>query len=111
MINLKAFVNSMKLTWLRRVILSDSPWQSIVDNKINFQELFSLGRSYIESLSKNVKNKFWIDVLRAFSELLSLQKTSHKNLFYQAPFFITQKLKLVESHYGLKLGTKKDFFM
>ena len=73
MINLKAFVNSMKLTWLRRVILSDSPWQSIV-NKITFQELFSLGRSYIDGLIKNVKNKFWIDVLKSFSELLSLQK-------------------------------------
>ena len=55
MINLKAFVNSMKLTWLRRVILSDSPWQSIVNNKINFQELFSLGRSYIDGPIKNVK--------------------------------------------------------
>ena len=40
MINLKAFVNSMKLSWLRRVILSDSPWRSILNNKINFQELF-----------------------------------------------------------------------
>ena len=52
MINLKAFVNSMKLTLLRRVILSDSPWQYIVYNKINFQELFSLGRSYIDGLIK-----------------------------------------------------------
>ena len=94
MINLKAFVNSMKLTWLRRVILSDSPWQSIVNNKINFQERFSLGRSYIDGLIKNVKNKFWIDVLRAFSELLSLQKTTHKNLLYQAPFFHNPEIKV-----------------
>ena len=36
MINLNAFVKSMKLTGLRRVILSDSPWQSIVNNKIHF---------------------------------------------------------------------------
>ena len=36
MINLKAFIDSMKLTWLRRVILSNSPWQSVMNNTINF---------------------------------------------------------------------------
>ena len=30
MINLKAFMNSMKLTWLRRITTTDSPWQSII---------------------------------------------------------------------------------
>ena len=45
MINLKVFVNSMKLTWLRRVILSNSPWQSIVNYIINFQELFFIRES------------------------------------------------------------------
>ena len=94
MINLKAFVNSMKLTWLRRVILSDSPWQSIVDNKINFQELFSLGRSYIDSLSKNVKNKFWIDVLRAFSELLSLQKNITQEFVLSSSIFHNPEIKV-----------------
>ena len=94
MINLKAFVNSMKLTWLRRVILSDSPWQSVVDNKINFQELFSLGRSYIDSLSKNVKNKFWIDVLRAFSELLSLQKNITQEFVLSSSIFHNPEIKV-----------------
>ena len=40
MINLKAFVNSMKLTWLRRVILSDIPWQCIVNFKKKFRNFF-----------------------------------------------------------------------
>ena len=57
MINLKAFVNSMKLTWLSRVILSNSPRQSIVNYIyiINFQELFSFGKVYIDHLIENVK--------------------------------------------------------
>ena len=32
MVNLKAFINSMKLTWIRRSIISDSPWQSVGKN-------------------------------------------------------------------------------
>ena len=39
MINLKPFINSMKLTWLRRVILPNSPGQSVMTNTINFNEL------------------------------------------------------------------------
>ena len=33
MVNLKAFIKSMKVTWLRRLILTNSPWQSII--KVN----------------------------------------------------------------------------
>ena len=39
MINLKAFINSMKLTWLRRVIIPNSPWQSVISTTIKFKEL------------------------------------------------------------------------
>ena len=58
MINLKAFMNSMKLTWLRKMVTSNSPWQEIIRNKICFKELFSLGTSYVENILKNIKNKF-----------------------------------------------------
>ena len=43
MINLKTFIDSMKLTWLRRVILLNSPWQSVMNNTINFNELLVFG--------------------------------------------------------------------
>ena len=86
MINLKAFVNSMKLTWLRRVILSNSPWQSIDNYIINFQELFSFGKVYIDHLIKNVKNKFWTNVLRAFSELINVHKKKHPRFYPIKPY-------------------------
>ena len=43
MMNLKTFIDSMKLTWLRRVILLNSPWQSVMNNTINFNELLVFG--------------------------------------------------------------------
>ena len=58
MINLKAFMNSsMKLSWLRRIITSDSPWQSIIKNTINFKELLSFGKNYIDSLLPKIKKQ------------------------------------------------------
>ena len=101
MINLKAFVNSMKLTWLRRVIISNSLWQSIVNYIINFQELFSFGKVYIDRLIENVKkNDFWTDVLRTYSEPITYINKTPKILSYQALSFTTKKFRLVESHYG-----------
>ena len=55
MIDLKAFINSMKLTWLRRNILSNSPWQSVMNNTINFNELLVFGRCYTNAIQNKIK--------------------------------------------------------
>ena len=100
MINLKSFMNSMKLTWLRRMVTSNSSWQEIISNKICFKELFSLGTSYIENILKNIKNKFWIDVLKAYSELIQKINKSQKNIFSPVRFLIIKILKLAANRYG-----------
>ena len=55
MINLKAFINSMKLTWLRRVIISNGPWQSIVNDTINFNKLLVFGSCYANDVQNKIK--------------------------------------------------------
>ena len=42
MINLKAFMNSMKITWLRRIIVTDSPWQSVIKIQSTSMKYFHL---------------------------------------------------------------------
>ena len=64
MVYLKAFINNMKLTWIRRSIISDSPWQSVVENVINFKVFFSFGKKYVESLLKHVKINFGLTFLK-----------------------------------------------
>ena len=52
-INLKAFINSLKLTWLRRVILSNSPWRSVLKKYNKFQRnIYSRKGKYIISYKK-----------------------------------------------------------
>ena len=55
MINLGAFINSMNLTRLRRVILSNSPWQYVMNNTINFYELLVFERCYTNAIQKKIK--------------------------------------------------------
>ena len=69
------------------MILSDSPWQSIIKNTINFDELLSLGKSYIDSLLRKLKNKFWIDVLKAYSENLQVIRQDTEEFVLSSPIF------------------------
>ena len=78
MVNLNAFINSMKLTWLRRVIISNSPWQSDISTTINFKELLVFGKCYTDSTNKKINNRFWVDIISAYSEILRIGKdTEH----------------------------------
>ena len=85
MINLKAFINSMKLTWLRRVILSNGPWQSIVNDTINLNKLLVFGSCYAIDVQNKIKNKFWIDVLRAYSDVLQLSGENTEYYILSSP--------------------------
>ena len=86
-------INCLKLTWLRRVILSNSPCQSVLKN-INFQEIFTLGRESILSLIRNVKNKFWVDVLKAYADLQHLNHQDTENHVLSSPIFHNNEIKI-----------------
>ena len=82
-----AFKGSVKLTWLRRVILSNGPWQSVVNNTIKFNKLLVSGRCYANDVQKKIKNKFWIDVLRAYSDVLQLNGENTEYYILSSPIF------------------------
>ena len=107
MINLKAFMNNMKLTWLKRITTTDSPWQSIIKGTINFNEIFSLGASYIESLRPKIKNKFWTDVLKAYSEILKLNKIDNEDSVLSSPIFNNHEIKVGNNPVWIKSWFKK----
>ena len=107
MINLKAFMNSMKLTCLRRITTAESPWQSIIKDTINFNEVFSFGTSCIQSLLSKIKNKFWIDVMKAYSEILKLNKTDNEDSFLSSPIFFNYEIKVGNNPVWIKNWYKK----
>ena len=54
MTNLKAFIKSIKITWLRRAILTNSPWQSVIITTIHFKELLVFGKCYTDVTKKQI---------------------------------------------------------
>ena len=92
MINLKAFIDSMKLTWLRRVILSSSPWQSVMNNTINFNELLVFGRIYTNAIQNKIKNNFGLMYYMHTQIFPNLLVKTLNILFFQVQYSITVRL-------------------
>ena len=92
MINLKAFIDSMKLTWLRRVILSNSPWQSVINNTINFNGLLVFGRCYTNAIQNEIKIDFGLMHYMHTQIFANLLVKTLNILFFQVQSSITIRL-------------------
>ena len=45
MINLIAFLDSLKLTWLRRMLRDNGTWQLLIQNKLDLNKLITCGEN------------------------------------------------------------------
>ena len=90
-INIDAFIKGLKATWIRRLIISNSKWQYIIKSNLNIKDLINFGKSYSESLIKQINNPFWSDVVKSIPLLYNLKKRTQLNTFYKVQFFTTQK--------------------
>lgn len=77
MVNVRAFSNSLKLSWVRRLIQTSAIWQIILRTFINTELLSTCGTEYIKVCLSNCKNKFWQDVYKAW---ISLNETNEENI-------------------------------
>ena len=70
MVNVGVFITSLKVTWLRRLIMySDRDnWSSL--SRINFNKLFSLGDSYIRTIINDLRNPFWKHILESWIQYI-----------------------------------------
>lgn len=93
MINLKAFAQALKATWLRRIFQKDSKWKSLLQQYVNIEKIIFCGSEYINFALKNIKNNFWKDVLKALLALqLQLNIDWDDNNIYQTPIFYNKNL-------------------
>ena len=70
MIHLVSYINSLKLTWIRRLYCSSSKWQEIVKTEIDEKMLALCGIEYITQCQNKSKNIFWKDVFKALKQVL-----------------------------------------
>ena len=66
MVNLAAFIEALKLTWIRKLLQSDSKWQDFINFFIKSDKLVGCSTEYIKKELINIKNLFWIDVFQSW---------------------------------------------
>ena len=90
MINLKLFCESLKLTWLRRLELSDSSWTILLKHSLPswFTSYHYLGNTFIQRIN-DLLNPFWKEV---FSHLLDLRNSCSDNII-NTPIWCNNNLK------------------
>ena len=74
MINIKSFIASLKISWIRRLYMcSDTPWVGLFDATITkLLGLFDHGLQYTQHIAKKTLNPFWKEVLLDWGQFLDV---------------------------------------
>ena len=63
MTHIPNFVKSLKISWLRRVLMQSNSNSWLELSNVDFKQLVSVGGQYAESLINQLNNPFWKDLL------------------------------------------------
>ena len=68
MIHLTNYIYSLKLSWIRRLVINDSNYKLLFENAYtSVKSLVTREVKYIEHIKNMCQNKFWTDVLQIWS--------------------------------------------
>ena len=95
MINIRAFIESLKLGWIKRLIQTNGKWQKIPNTLFNTEMLTKCGDNFIQKCINNCSNEFWIDVLKSWKNFArSSDYTSKENIPLKTPLWYNENLKI-----------------
>ena len=106
MLNIRSFLSSMKIRWLKR-LMGESSWKRFTINLYpNLENVFNLGSEYADIISSSIGNPFWIDVMKHYKRLSV--KCSPKNIHdlmeecihYNVNFLRGQRVIFVKEWYN-----------
>ena len=73
MIDLVSFLNSLKLSWLNRLINSTAQWVSVAKQEgLDPEKLLVYGTVKLKRVERNTNNPFWRDVIKSLIHLSQL---------------------------------------
>ena len=95
MIDLRSYIESLKTTWIRRIIKgNDSKWKLLTNEIFEVDKLFNVGPGIIETTVRNIKNRFWKDVLNSWSHLQRLTKVEKWEEYIAQPIWYKTGIKI-----------------
>ena len=116
MINLKAFLYSLKLSWFKRLFQTTAKWQNILKTLIDTDLLSKCGYEYIHVCLNKCQNLFWKDVFKAwvhFSETKEIKDVREDSilklpLWYNKNIIIGKKTIFYRNWYDRGVHTIND---
>lgn len=106
MINLNAFIEALKSTWIRRLLINDCKWQKLIKLDIDIDKLSGCYTKYVENIIKNITNSFWKNVLQSFINI-NEKKCVTESAILQSPIFFNENIKVGGSSFFYSSWYKK----
>ena len=99
MINVEAFINSLKATWIRRLITDNHKWTKIISLYTNSETFYSCGKEYCTKEIKNIHNHFWQDVLKSNIEVTRKNKPTENTAFLSNAIYYNENIEIANKSF------------
>ena len=96
MVNIKACIEALKATWMRRLLTMDSKWQVFIKYYIQTENITGCGIKYLEEKMINLLNTFNKKIILTEGEIL------------KSPLYYNDNIKIGGQHIYLKTWFKKS---
>jgi exonuclease III len=96
MIDLDTFIKSLKLTWIRRLLIQSSAWSNLFCEitHCDISHLFQFGADYSRQKALNTSNAFWKETLLYFAEFINTVQNKNLHDFLLEPLWYNDKIKI-----------------
>ena len=109
MIDLKTYIHSLKLTWIRRILNTEGIWQNLLLQQFNLNNIINYGVEYLNIIISKQSNKFWKDALMAWQEMQKKENLYLKNLEL-TPLWYNNNIKIDNKYVNYKHWQEKNIF-
>ena len=93
---------SLKTTWLRRIVVSDSGWTTFALAQ-EIDKCWLYGDNYMEKKKNTIKNSFWREVAQSMYDLRHIMKPTTDHDYLTWPIWHDKTLRLPEIKKKLKV--------
>ena len=117
MVDYPSFITSLKATWIKRLIYTETKWIKLLEStmEISINTIWQRGRDYLYSLLKRPINIFWKEVFTSWlqiDEKTPLNETQyfHEHIWHNPQITIDSKSFFFKSYYSVGFRFIDDLF-
>ena len=111
MVKVDPFIDALKISWIRRLITSNSKWVYLLyHNYPNMKEFQVFGIDFIKKELRTIDNKFWYETFLAWTKLVNKLKPLSIDEFLKQPIWYNNLLKVGGKCIYFKKWIKKGIF-